>query len=75
MTIRALIIGFFGAMFIAGVGYINDRILELESFNSGHLLPVMVIGLAFLALLFLNPLLFRIKKGWAFRPAEVGAVW
>ncbi|MBT3286413.1 MAG: hypothetical protein HN380_03635 [Victivallales bacterium] len=74
MTIRALIIGFFGAMFIAGVGYINDRILELENFNSGHLLPVMVIGLAFLALLLLNPLLFRIKRSWAFRPAEVGVM-
>jgi hypothetical protein len=72
MTIRALIIGFFGAMFIAGLGYVNDRILELESFNSGHLLPVIVIGMAFLVLLLLNPLLHRIKRSWAFRPAEVG---
>jgi hypothetical protein len=72
MTVRALIIGFFGAMFIAGLGYVNDRLLELESFNSGHLLPVIVLGMAFLLLLVLNPLLHRIKQSWAFKPAEVG---
>lgn len=72
MTIRALLIGFFGAMFIAGLGYINDRILELENFNSGHLLPVIVLGMTFLVLLLLNPILHRIKRSWAFRPAELG---
>ena len=59
-------------MFIAGLGYVNDRILELESFTSGHLLPVIVLGLAFLALLLVNPLLFWLKRSWAFRPSEIG---
>lgn len=72
MTIRALFIGFVGAMFIAGFGYINDRILELENFTSGHLLPVIVLGLAFLLLLLLNPVLHRIRQSWAFSPAEIG---
>lgn len=74
MTVRALIIGFLGAMFIAGVGYINDRILELENFTSGHLLPVIVLGLTFLILLLVNPLLHRMKASWAFRPAELGLI-
>lgn len=74
MTRRAIIIGFLGAMFIAGVGYINDRILGLENFTNGHLLPIIVLGFTFLAVLALNPLLFSIKKEAAFSPRELALI-
>ena len=74
MTLRALIIGFLCAFFIAGAGYVNDRILELESFNSGHLLPVIVLGFLFLAVLLLNPLLHRMRRSWVFRPTELALI-
>ena len=47
MTLRALILGFAASMFIAGAGYINDRVLNLESFNNGHQVPIIVLGLMF----------------------------
>ena len=71
MTVRALIVGLVGAAMIAGLGYINDRVLELESIVAGHLLPVLVLGLLFVAMTVVNPLLFRARKKLAFRPAEV----
>jgi len=74
MTARAVTIGFLGAMFIAGVGYINDRILGLENFTNGHLIPIIVLGLMFLTVIALNPLLFRVRRSWMFRPAEMAVV-
>ena len=74
MTLRALIAGFLGAMFIAGFGYINDRVFRFESFTGGHLVPTIVIGLVFLVVIVLNPLLSRVRKAWLFRPAEMALV-
>jgi len=74
MTARALIIGLIGAMFIAGFGYINDQVFGFESFTSGHLLPIIVVGLMFITMIILNPLLFRARRSWLLRPAEMTLV-
>lgn len=74
MTIRALTLGLVLSLFIAGAGYINDRVLDLESFNNGHQLAIIVTGLMMLAVVALNPLLFRLRRSLAFRPAEIGVV-
>ena len=74
MTPRALILGLLLSLFIAGAGYINDRVLDLESFNNGHQLAIIVTGLMILAVVLLNPLLHRLRRGLAFRPAEIGVV-
>ncbi|MBN2449275.1 MAG: hypothetical protein JXR77_02735 [Lentisphaeria bacterium] len=74
MTRRAVIIGLLGSFFIAGAGYINDRILELESFNSGHQLPVIVLGVLFLLVVSLNPLLTRLRPDRSLRPAELALI-
>lgn len=71
MTFRAIIVGLVGALVIAVGGFINDRILLLESMTAGHQIPVIVIGLLFLAVVLANPLLFRVRKSLAFRPPEV----
>ena len=74
MTWRSIIIGIVLSLFIAGAGFINDRMLELESFNSGHQLPVIVLGTLFVVILLLNPLLMRCRRSWAFRPAELAII-
>jgi hypothetical protein len=74
MTVRALILGFAASLFIAGAGYINDRVLRLESFNNGHQVPIIVLGLVFVWVTCINPLLFRVRKRLAFRPAEIALV-
>jgi len=42
LTVRALLIGLFGAVLIAALVYLNDHVLHMESFTAGHLLPVGV---------------------------------
>jgi hypothetical protein len=74
MTWRASILGLVLALFIAGMGYINDRVLDLESFNNGHQLAIIVTGLMIVAVVALNPLLYRVRRSWALRPAEIGLV-
>jgi len=74
MTPRALILGFAASLFIAGAGYINDRVLNLESFNNGHQVPIIVLGLMFLWVTLCNPLLHRLRRSWAFRPGEIALV-
>jgi len=73
MTLRAVIVGFVGAMLLAGLGYVNDQVLHLESVTAGHLLPVLVLGVLLLAMAAVNPLLFRIRRKLAFRPPELAA--
>ncbi len=74
MTWRAVIIGLVGAWFIAGFGYVNDWVLDLERFTAGRLLPVVVLGLTLIGILLVNPLLHRLRRSWALRPAEIGLI-
>ena len=75
MTFRAFAIGIVCALFIAGFGYVNDWIWDLERFTSGHMIPVMVIGPLFLFVATLNQLLFRVKQRWAFTGRELAVVF
>jgi len=59
------------ALLIAGVAYINDQVLGLESVVAGHQLPITVIGPLILGMVLINPLLFRLRPSWALRPREV----
>lgn len=74
MTRRAIILGLIGAWFIAGFGYVNDWVLDLERFTAGRLLPVVVLGPMLLAVVLVNPVLFRVRRSWALRPAEIGLI-
>ncbi len=74
MTARAIILGLLAALFIAGFGFINDRVLELESFTSGHFLAVIAFGGLFLMLAVVNPLLGIIWKKLILRPAELAVM-
>lgn len=74
MTRRALTIGVAGALFIAGFGYINDHVFKFESFTSGHLLPVIVVGLVFVTIAIVHPLLFRLNRSLPLNPAELTLV-
>ncbi len=73
MSLRAVLIGSVGALLIAGFGYYNNQELKLEAIESGHQIPVAVIGLLIVAVLTVNPLLFAIRRRFALRPAE-GAI-
>ncbi len=75
MTFRAFSIGIVCGLFIAGFGYVNDWILDLERFTSGHLIPVMVIGPLLLFVLSLNLALFRFRPRWAFRGQELAVIF
>lgn len=75
MTFRAFSIGIVCGLFIAGFGYVNDWILDLERFTSGHLIPVMVIGPLLLFVVTLNLALFRLRPRWALRGQELAVIF
>jgi len=74
MTFRSIILGLLGVMFIAAFGYVNDRVLKLESFNSGQFLAVLVYGGLMVTLAVVNPLLQAMRRRWALRPVELAAI-
>lgn len=71
MTIRALILGLLGAMFIVSVTYLHDQVWQLGNMVGSHL-PIFVFGLLFLLILVVNPLLSLANRRWRLRPAEMG---
>jgi hypothetical protein len=73
MTVRAILVGLIGALFIAGISYISEQILGLIGLSpiSGHQIPVGVIGTLVVFLAAVNPLLFLLRRSWGFKPAEV----
>jgi hypothetical protein len=70
MTMRAMLLGLLAVFFICGGGYINDRVLNLESISNGHQLPILVIGILMLVVSVVNPLLRR----WRLRSAELALI-
>lgn len=70
MTLRAVILGVLGAMFIAGFGYINDQVLR-STFLVGNHFPIGVFGGLIVLLLAINPLLYRLRRRWRLRPSEL----
>ncbi len=75
VTFRAFIVGVLCALFIAGFGYVNDWILDLERFTSGHLIPVIVVGPLLLFAATANLLLYRLRRRWAFSGREMAVVF
>ncbi len=70
MTLRATILGLLGALFIAGTGYINDRILHLNLMVGNHL-PISVFGLLILGAMLVNPVLYLFHRSWRLRAGEL----
>jgi len=74
VTIRAITIALLGALFISSLAFFNDTYLGLEKFNSGQYLPLIVFGSLIVGLLTVNPLLHRIRRRFAFSPAELAVI-
>lgn len=75
MTIRAVVVGLLGALFIAGLGYINEITFGLEPFNAGQMVPTIVFGPLILLVLVLNLVFRRFKKGFGFKPRELAVIF
>ncbi len=73
MTFRAVILGFLGALFIAGFGYINDRLLRLNYMVNNHF-PITVFGLLALVSMLFNPVLYKLRRNWRLRPSELAMI-
>jgi hypothetical protein len=73
MSARAVVLGLIGAVTIAAVGYLNDSLLGLSPLVGSHL-PVALFGLLILFAVAVNPLLWRVRRSWRLRPAELAVV-
>ena len=73
MTVRALILGFLGAMLIASFGYINDSVLQLN-FLVGNHFPIVVFGGLVPVVIAACPMIQRWRASMAFQPAELAVV-
>jgi len=74
MSVRSLIFGLLGAVFIAAGGFVNNEVWKLAHIEEGGLLPVIVVGTIFVAMVAVNPLLFRLGRKLALRPGEVATM-
>jgi hypothetical protein len=75
MTVRAVLIGLLGALFIAGLGYLNEVTFLLESFNAGQMVPAIVFGPLVVMVLILNMAFRRFKPGFGFKPRELAVIF
>jgi len=73
MTVRAVILGLVGALAIAGLGYLNDSILELTMLVGNHM-PISVFGMLLILAVGVNPVLFLLRRRWRFRPSELAVI-
>jgi len=73
MSLRSVLIGLLGAVFIAAFGYINDAILYLTPLVGNHF-PIGVFGLLIIFAIGINPLLYALRPSWRLRPAELGVI-
>jgi len=73
MTVRAIVLGIAGAVFIPTVGYFSDHVAHLNRFVAGQF-PIMTYGPLVLVVLFINPLIGRFRPGWRLRRAELAVV-
>lgn len=74
MSRRGLILGLLGAIFISSGGVLNGLFLGLEDFTSGHLLPIIVVGMLLLFVVFINPLLLLISPRAGFKPRDMAVI-
>lgn len=68
--LRGVIAGFAGLIFLCSITYYNDYVLKQTQLIGDHL-PISVFGGLILFLLFLNPLLARVRSRWAFSGREL----
>jgi len=73
LTLRAVILGLLGALFVAGAGYINDQYLRVN-FMVGNHLPISVFGLLILVMMTVNPLLHLLRSSWRLATGELASV-
>ena len=73
MTTRAIILGLACVCFIAFATYFNDFILK-GTFLIGSYMPIPVYGGLILFLLLVNPVLRRLRAGWALTAPELAVI-
>ncbi|MBN1669574.1 MAG: hypothetical protein JXR37_00975 [Kiritimatiellae bacterium] len=73
MSIRALLIGFALALFIALGGHFNDAYMQ-QTFIVGNFFPIFVVGILVVVVLVVNPLLCRVRRNWRLSSAELAVV-
>lgn len=73
MSIRAVVLGLFGACVICSFGYFNDAVLGQTSFV-GNNMPIAVYGGLILFILGFNPLLRRLSPRWVFSGSELAVI-
>lgn len=70
MTLRAVVLGFAGAVFLALFTFFNDKVM-LSNELTGHFVPFAVFGSLVLFVVGINPLLARMRRRWALSAAEL----
>ena len=70
MTVRAVLLGFAGVLFLALFTFFNDKVIGGNDLT-GHFVPFAVFGILVCAVLFINPLLGRLRRKLAFSGAEL----
>jgi len=73
LTIRSVILGLLGALFIVVAGHWNDVYVRVI-FLIGHHMPMSVFGSLILAAVAVNPLLWRLRPSWRLKPAELAVI-
>ncbi len=74
MTVRAVIIGLLGALFISCLGYLVRNVAGLESLIAGNQAPASVFGTLVVVAALTNPLLHKLRRSLALRARELAVV-
>jgi len=73
MTIRSILLGLLGAVFVCSVTYFNDAIMQQTMFV-GNNMPVAVYGGLIIFVLLINPILFRCVRNLALNGRELAVI-
>lgn len=73
MTLRSVILGLIGVVFVCCYTYFNDWIMRQTMFV-GNFMPISVYGFLVLFLAFLYPLMTRIHRSLALKPGELAVI-
>lgn len=73
MTWRAFILGLMVTTVICGITYFNDAVLK-QNYLIGNYMPIVVFGPALVFIVFLNPLMRRLREGFSLRPSEFALI-
>ena len=73
MTIRAVIIGLLGAVFIGAAGFFNDIVMG-QTYLFTSYMPLFIYGSVIIFVTFVNPLFRRASARAAFTGAEIALI-